>query len=186
MLYRVEQRCRASGSPNLLPILSFGVTPLADRLLTADQLGGEEPFAPLTLVFCPDSALLQIQETVDPEVLFYAEYPYFSSVSKSLLNHFARSAQAIMASRPLGPQSLVVEAASNDGYMLRNFVERNIPVLGIDPARAPAEAAQKIGIPPSIRSSPENWRCNCATRARLPMSFWQTMSWRMCPISMVS
>jgi SAM-dependent methyltransferase len=147
MLYRVEQRCRASGSPNLLPILSFGVTPLADRLLTADQLGGEEPFAPLTLVFCPDSALLQIQETVDPEVLFYAEYPYFSSVSKSLLNHFARSAQAIMASRPLGPESLVVEAASNDGYMLRNFVERNIPVLGIDPARAPAEAARKIGIP---------------------------------------
>lgn len=147
MLYRVEGRCRASGSPNLLPVISFGVTPLADRLLTADQLGGEEPFAPLTLVFCPDSALLQIQETVDPEVLFYAEYPYFSSVSKSLLKHFGESAQAIMASRKLGPESLVVEAASNDGYMLRNFVERGIPVLGIDPARAPAEAARKIGIP---------------------------------------
>lgn len=147
MLYRVEERCRASGSPNLLPVISFGVTPLADRLLTADQLGGEEPFAPLTLVFCPDSALLQIQETVDPEVLFYAEYPYFSSVSKSLLKHFGESAQAIMASRKLGPESLVVEAASNDGYMLRNFVERGIPVLGIDPARAPAEAARKIGIP---------------------------------------
>ncbi len=147
MLYRVEERCRASGSPNLLPVISFGVTPLADRLLTAAQLGGEEPFAPLTLVFCPDSALLQIQETVDPEVLFYAEYPYFSSVSKSLLKHFGESAQAIMASRKLGPESLVVEAASNDGYMLRNFVERGIPVLGIDPARAPAEAARKIGIP---------------------------------------
>ncbi len=147
MLYRVEQRCRASGSPHLLPVLSFGVTPLADRLLSADQIGSEEPFAPLTLVFCPDSALLQIQETVDPEVLFYAEYPYFSSVSKSLLKHFGESAQAIMASRALGPDSLVVEAASNDGYMLRNFVERGIPVLGIDPARAPAEAARKIGIP---------------------------------------
>lgn len=147
MLYRVEQRCRASGSPHLLPVLSFGVTPLADRLLSADQIGSEEPFAPLTLVFCPDSALLQIQETVDPEVLFYAEYPYFSSVSKSLLKHFGESAQAIMASRALGPDSLVVEAASNDGYMLRNFVERGIPVLGIDPARAPAEAARTIGIP---------------------------------------
>ncbi|MCS6840405.1 MAG: class I SAM-dependent methyltransferase [Roseiflexus sp.] len=147
MLYRVEERCRASGSPNLLPVLSFGATPLADRLLTADQIGSEEPFVPLTLVFCPDSALLQIQETVDPEVLFYAEYPYFSSVSKSLLKHFSESAQAIMASRALGPESLVVEAASNDGYMLRNFVERGIPVLGIDPARAPAEAARKIGIP---------------------------------------
>ncbi|MFQ3633011.1 class I SAM-dependent methyltransferase [Roseiflexus sp.] len=147
MLYRVEERCRASGSPNLQPILSFGVTPLADRLLTADQLGGEEPFAPLTLVFCPESALVQIQETVDPEVLFYAEYPYFSSVSKSLLKHFGESARAIMDLRPLGPDSLVVEAASNDGYMLRNFVERGIPVLGIDPARAPAEAARSIGIP---------------------------------------
>ncbi len=147
MLYQVEERCRASGSPNLQTILSFGVTPLADRLLTADQLGSEEPFAPLTLAFCPDSALVQIRETVDPEVLFYAEYPYFSSVSKSLLNHFGASAAAIMESRALGPDSLVVEAASNDGYMLRNFVERGIPVLGIDPARAPAEAARTIGVP---------------------------------------
>jgi SAM-dependent methyltransferase len=147
MWYKTEQHCRASGSPNLEVILPFGETPLADRLLTQAQLNEPELIAPLTLVFCPDSALVQIAETVDPEVLFYAEYPYFSSVSKSLLQHFGASAQELIERRQLTNDSLVVEAASNDGYMLKNFVEQGIPVLGIDPAKAPAEAAQKAGIP---------------------------------------
>ncbi len=147
MWYQIEQRCRASGSPDLQVILAFGETPLADRLLTADQLSAPELLAPLTLVFCPDSALVQIAETVDPEVLFYAEYPYFSSVSPSLLRHFASSARELIEMRQLGADSLVIEAASNDGYMLKNFVERGIPVLGIDPAQAPAAAAQQAGVP---------------------------------------
>lgn len=147
MIYKVEERCRASGSPNLVEILSFGETPLADRLLNADQLSEPELTAPLTLVFCPDSALVQIAETVDPEILFYSEYPYFSSVSKSLMQHFGASAQAIMAARKLDSGSLVMEAASNDGYMLKHFAERGIPVQGIDPARPPAEAAIRAGIP---------------------------------------
>ncbi|MEZ4700735.1 MAG: class I SAM-dependent methyltransferase [Rhodothermales bacterium] len=146
-LYRVETQCRASGSTNLQPVIAFGETPLADRLLTKAQLADPEILAPLTLMFCPDSALVQIAETVDPRVLFYAEYPYFSSVSPSLVAHFRGSAEHIMATRPLGPDSLVVEAASNDGYMLKNFAERGIPVLGIDPAEAPVEAARKAGIP---------------------------------------
>lgn len=147
MIYKVATRCRASGSPNLQTILAFGETPLADRLRSAEQLGEPELTAPLTLVFCPDSALVQIAETVDPEILFYSEYPYFSSVSKSLMQHFGASAHAIMERRTLGPDSLVMEAASNDGYMLRHFAERGIPVQGIDPARPPAEAAIKAGIP---------------------------------------
>jgi SAM-dependent methyltransferase len=106
--------------------------------------------APLTLVFCPDSSLAQIRETVDPEILFYAEYPYFSSVSQSLLRHFRESALHIMDTRPLDGGSLVIEAASNDGYMLKNFAERGIPVLGIDPSKAPATAAQEAGIPTLI------------------------------------
>jgi hypothetical protein len=150
MIYTVEQRCRASGSPNLQTVLAFGETPLADRLLTESQLSAPELSAPLTLVFCPESALVQIAETVDPEVLFYAEYPYFSSVSKSLLKHFGDSAREIIEMRKLNAQSLVVEAASNDGYMLRNFVERGIPVQGIDPAKAPAQKAQESGIPTLI------------------------------------
>lgn len=147
MIYNIEMNCRASGSANLQNILYFGETPLADRLLREDQLETPEPTAPLTLAFCPDSALVQIRETVDPEILFYAEYPYFSSVSPSLLEHFAKSAQHIMAEKNLNASSLVVEAASNDGYMLRNFAAAGIPVLGIDPSRGPADAALKIGIP---------------------------------------
>lgn len=149
-IYKNEQTCRASGSGNLQTIIEFGETPLADRLLTAEQLDQPELKAPLTLVFCPESSLAQIRETVDPEILFYAEYPYFSSVSPSLLRHFRESALHIMDTRQLDRDSLVVEAASNDGYMLKNFAECGIPVLGIDPAKAPAQAAQEAGIPTMI------------------------------------
>lgn len=147
MIHKNEQACRSCGSDRLQTILPFGATPLADRLLTLEQLDGPELTAPLTLLFCDYCALVQIRETVDPKILFYAEYPYFSSVSPSLLRHFQVSARDIMSRRDLGHDSLVVEAASNDGYMLRNFVEWGIPVLGIDPAKAPAEAAQGAGIP---------------------------------------
>ena len=90
---------------------------------------------------------MQITETVPPEILFCRDYPYFSSVSPSLLRHFRESALAIIGSRQLNSNSLVIEAASNDGYILKNFVEKGIPVLGIDPASGPAEVAQKAGIP---------------------------------------
>ncbi len=150
MIYKNEQTCRASGSTNLQTIIEFGETPLADRLLTAVQLNEPELSAPLSLVFCPDSALAQIRETVDPEILFYAEYPYFSSISASLLKHFRGSALDIMEMHDLGADSLIVEAASNDGYMLKNFAEKGIPVLGIDPAKAPAQAAIDNGIPTMV------------------------------------
>lgn len=146
-IYNTEEHCRSCGSAELETIIPFGVTPLADRLLTAEQLNQPELLAPLTLAFCHDCKLVQILETVDPEILFYAEYPYFSSVSQSLLRHFAGSAEDIMAERPMNGSSLVVEAASNDGYMLKNFAAAGIPVMGIDPAAAPAEAARKAGIP---------------------------------------
>ena len=132
MVYKVEQACRSCGSKKLEVILSYGKTPLADRLLNADQLDDPEIIVPLTLAFCHDCCLAQILETVEPEVLFYSEYPYFSSVSQSLLKHFVESAEYIMSSRQLTKNSLVVEAASNDGYMLKNFVSKGIPVLGID------------------------------------------------------
>jgi SAM-dependent methyltransferase len=116
--------------------------------LTEAQLEEEEIFAPLTLAFCEDCKLVQIMETVPPEILFCRDYPYFSSVSKSLLEHFGASAHNLIQTRSLVSRpSLVVEAASNDGYMLRNFAELGIAVLGIDPAHGPARAAQKAGIP---------------------------------------
>src|SRR5579884_962187 len=140
-------QCRSCGQSNLELVLSLGETPLADRLLTCDQLTAPEPMVPLDLVFCPDCTLAQITETVAPEILFGGDYPYFSSVSPTLLRHSKENADELIDSRKLGSTSLVIEIASNDGYMLKNFVEKGIPSLGIDPARGPATAAQQAGIP---------------------------------------
>ena len=145
MITRLEG-CLSCGCADLQDIMSFGETALADRLMTAAQLAEPEPRAPLDLVFCPHCALVQIRHTVDPEVLFCNDYPYFSSVSPMLMKHFRASAEEIIASRQLGPDSLVVEAASNDGYMLKPFMEAGIQVLGIDPADGPAAAAAKAGV----------------------------------------
>jgi SAM-dependent methyltransferase len=139
--------CRASGADDLEPILSFGITPLADALLSEEQLQQDEYMAPLQLVFSPSSGLVQITETVAPEILFCRDYPYYSSVSPALLKHFGDSAKAIRHSRHLDANSMVVEAASNDGYMLKNFAAHGIPVLGIDPAEGPVSVARQAGIP---------------------------------------
>jgi SAM-dependent methyltransferase len=105
---------------------------------------------PLTVRFCRGCTLVQIAETVRPEVLFDSAYPYFSSVSSTLLAHSRANALELIERKGLAPDSLVVEIASNDGYLLRNFVERGIPVLGIDPSEAPAAAAIKAGVPTLI------------------------------------
>ena len=139
-------KCRSCGSGELTEFLDLGESPLADRLLTEAQLTEEEPRVPLRATFCGNCTLVQITETVDPEVLFCNDYPYYSSVSPSLLKHFGDSAKAVIKARKLNDQSLVVEAASNDGYMLRNFVEAGIPVLGIDPAEGQVQRANDAGI----------------------------------------
>jgi SAM-dependent methyltransferase len=128
-------------------VLDLGVTPLADRLVVREQLDAPEIKVPLTLVFCEACSLVQIAQTVDPTILFCSDYPYFSSVSARLRAHFARSAESLLNTLPLGPQSLVIEAASNDGCFLEHFMKRGIPVLGIDPADAPVAAAVAKGIP---------------------------------------
>ena len=139
--------CYSCGQTDLEPILSFGAIPLADLLLTEEQLKEPGLTFPLDLVFCPNCTLAQITEAVSPEILYGEDYPSFSSVSNTLLQHFQESAKELISSRKLKSNGLVVEAASNDGYMLRNFVESGIPVLGIDPAKGPAKTAEKAGIP---------------------------------------
>jgi SAM-dependent methyltransferase len=146
-IYRTEAACRACGGDAVVELLAFGPSPLADRLLRPDQLEEPEIAVPLTLTFCPECSLVQIAETVEPEVLFGGDYPYFSSVSATLLAHSRANAEELIERLRLGPQSLVVEIASNDGYLLKNFVARGIPVLGIDPAAAPAAAALQAGVP---------------------------------------
>ena len=138
--------CISCGQTNLDIIIDFGYTPLADNLLSKDQLAEPEYTAPLDLAFCRDCGMVQITEYVPPEILFCQDYPYFSSISPSLMKHFGDSAKNLIKTRNLDSNSLVIEAASNDGYMLKNFVEADIPVLGIDPASAPAKAAVEKGV----------------------------------------
>jgi SAM-dependent methyltransferase len=137
--------CRSCGGKAFVPVVDLGTTPLANRLPTEAELALPEPAFPLRVVFCPQCALLQIDQTVDPEVLF-REYLYFSSVSPALLHHAEQSAFEQIERYGLGPRSLVVEAASNDGYMLKNFVKRGIPVLGVEPARNIAKVALEKGV----------------------------------------
>ena len=141
-----QHSCLSCGSSSLDSIISFGYTALADNLLTKEQLDLPEYTAPLDLAFCPQCSLVQITEIVPPEILFCQDYPYYSSVSASLLKHFGDSAKNLIETRNLDSNSLVVEAASNDGYMLKNFVEQDISVLGIDPASGPVNVAIEAGI----------------------------------------
>jgi hypothetical protein len=143
----VHHPCRACGAEPLVDVLDLGETPIADILLTEEQLDEPDPTFRLQVGFCPRCALLQLVELIDPEVLYGGDYPYFSSVVPGLAEHFRASAEEIIASRRWTPDSLVIEAASNDGYMLRVFASSGVPVLGIDPARGPAETAEAAGVP---------------------------------------
>jgi SAM-dependent methyltransferase len=147
MISRTESACRSCGSQALAPILSFGRTPLADRLLTEADLAAADVTAPLDLVLCEACGLVQITETVAPEVLFGGDYPYFSSVSSTLLEHARANALELIDRLGLDAGALVIEIASNDGYLLKNFVARGVPVLGVDPAAAPVRAALAAGVP---------------------------------------
>lgn len=144
--WQTKNACRSCGATNLSTIIEFGRTPIADALLTREQLTPEELKVPLTFAFCNQCVLAQILEEVNPEVLFCRNYPYYSSVSPYGMNHFRQSALDLVAERQLTSKSLVIEAASNDGYMLRNFAEKGIPVLGIDPAEGPAKQAIQANI----------------------------------------
>jgi len=139
--------CRSCGQADLEVFLNFGRTPLANFLLTKEQLDKPEPTYPLEVAFCPDCTLVQILETVSPEVIFNEEYPYYSSFSPALLQHSRENVLDLIQSRKLTSKSLVVELASNDGYLLKNYLEYNIPCLGIDPAEGPAKMAEQVGVP---------------------------------------
>jgi len=138
--------CRSCGAATLAPFLSLGELPLTAAFVREEQLDDAEERYPLTVAFCEECALVQTLETISPEVIFCRDYPYYSSYSDALLQHSRENALSLIESRGLGPDSLVVELASNDGYLLRNFVERGVPVLGIDPAEGPARAAEEVGV----------------------------------------
>ena len=138
--------CRSCGAGELLPVLSLGALPLSDGLLGEDELDRPEPRFPLDVAFCAACGLVQILDTVPPEILFGRDYPYFSSVSATLLAHSKAHVAERLPELPPGPETLVVELASNDGYLLQFYREAGVRVLGIDPAPGPVAAARAKGI----------------------------------------
>jgi SAM-dependent methyltransferase len=126
--------------------VDLGMSPLCESYLTVDQLNQMEPFYPLHVKVCENCYLVQLEEYVSPEHIF-TEYAYFSSYSDSWLKHSSNYVDMISQRLRLGAQSLAVELASNDGYLLQYFLPKGIPVLGVEPAANVAQAAEKRGVP---------------------------------------
>ncbi len=137
--------CRACESTNGLVVLDLGTQPLANNLLSPADIGKSEPKFPLRLAVCSRCWLIQITDIVPPVALF-AEYLYFSSFSDTLLRHAEDAAHRYVKEFVLSPDSFVVEVASNDGYLLKNFKASGVPCLGIEPAANIARVAQEKGI----------------------------------------
>jgi SAM-dependent methyltransferase len=126
--------------------VDLGMSPLCESYITAELFDAMEPFYPLRVFVCERCFLVQLKEYVPPESIF-SDYAYFSSYSDSWVEHARRYVEAVGERFELGPGSLVVEVASNDGYLLQHFVDRGVPVLGVEPARNVAEAAHERGVP---------------------------------------
>ncbi|HVO41718.1 MAG TPA: class I SAM-dependent methyltransferase [Aggregatilineales bacterium] len=141
----IENACRSCGTPDLKTIVSLGKTPLANALLTKEQLGQPEELFPLDVVYCSACTLVQITCTVPPEKLF-REYLYFSSFSDTVIANAAAITDRLIETRHLDAHHRVVEIASNDGYLLKHYQRRGVGVLGIEPAVNIARVAQEQGI----------------------------------------
>ena len=138
--------CRFCRHPLHITVVDLGATPLSNSIIAPDGLQAMEPYFPLHAYVCANCLLVQIEEFEAPEKIF-ADYSYFSSYADSWLAHCREYAGRMTASLGLTADSLVVEVASNDGYLLQYFKEAGVGVLGVEPARNVAEAATAKGIP---------------------------------------
>ena len=141
--------CRFCRAPLRHTFVDLGMSPLCESFLPADQVNAMEPFYPLHVRVCERCFLVQLQEYVSPEHIF-TEYAYFSSYSSAWLEHAKSYTEMIAKRLGLGRQSLVMELASNDGYLLQWFVKQGIPVLGIEPAANVARVAIEKGVPTRV------------------------------------
>jgi SAM-dependent methyltransferase len=142
--------CRFCGTLLQHVFLDLGMSPMANSYLKSHQLNQMEPFYPLRAFVCERCLLVQLEEFESPDHIF-SDYAYFSSFSDLFLQHAKDYVDMAVERFSLGPQSYVVEIASNDGYLLQNFVKRGIQVLGIEPAKNVAEVASNKGIPSCVK-----------------------------------
>ncbi|HEV3046273.1 MAG TPA: class I SAM-dependent methyltransferase [Solirubrobacteraceae bacterium] len=157
--------CRFCGAALEHPFVDLGSSPLANSYIPSEREGEMEPFYPLRALVCGNCFLVQLEEFETPERIF-SDYAYFSSYSASWVEHARRYAERMVESLELGPESQVVEIASNDGYLLQHFHERGIPVLGVEPAANVAEAAIAKGIPTLVRFFGRRTASSIAARGR--------------------
>lgn len=143
----MSQACRHCQTPLTHRFLDLGYAPPSNAYLLPSALSAPETTYPLRLMVCGSCFLVQTEDFTAADSLFDAEYAYFSSTSTGWLDHAARYAAQMTARFGLGSASHVIEVASNDGYLLRNFVAAGIPCLGIEPTESTATAAEKIGVP---------------------------------------
>ena len=140
-------KCRHCGTPLQHTFLDLGFAPPSNAYLSQEALTRPEVYFPLKIKVCDNCWLVQTEDYAEADALFTAEYAYFSSTSSSWLSHSKSYADMMIAKLGLTPTSHVIEVASNDGYLLKNFVESGIPCLGIEPTDSTADAAEKLGIP---------------------------------------
>jgi hypothetical protein len=138
--------CRFCNSTLEHTLVDLGMSPLCESFLSSEQLNRMEPFYPLHVYVCQTCYLAQLEEYVSPEEIFN-EYAYFSSYADSWLQHAKNYANLMIERFDINKDSLVVELASNDGYLLQNFVQQGVPALGIEPAKNVAKVAIEKGIP---------------------------------------
>jgi len=139
--------CRHCGEPLQHTFLDLGFAPPSNAYLSEEELSAPEVYFPLKLKVCDCCWLVQTEDYAKAELFFSKDYAYFSSTSTSWLDHAARYADAVTKRLGLAADSFVIEVASNDGYLLKNFVAAGIPCLGIEPTASTAAAAEKLGIP---------------------------------------
>ncbi len=140
-------KCRHCASELRCDFLDLGFAPPSNAYLTKDALSKPEVYFPLRLKVCEECWLVQTEDYASAETFFSSDYAYFSSASRSWLDHASRYTDMITKRLCLSDESMVIEVASNDGYLLRNFVAAGIPCLGIEPTDSTAEAAEALGIP---------------------------------------
>lgn len=140
-------KCRHCGTPVEQTFLDLGFAPPSNAYLSRADLARPEKYYPLKTKVCDQCWLVQTEDYAQADDLFNADYAYFSSTSTGWLEHARRYSLQIIRELFLGPDSLVIEVASNDGYLLKNFVAANIPCIGIEPTASTAAAAEKLGIP---------------------------------------
>ena len=146
-----ERKCRFCGSPLHVSVADLGMSPVSNDNIKPEKLNAMEPFYPLHAYACEQCWLVQLEQFQAADEIFSDEYAYFSSYSKSWLEHARKYSVKVIDRFNINEKSQVVEIASNDGYLLKNFIPTGARILGVEPCANVAKAAEEIGIPSLVK-----------------------------------